>query len=267
MLFILLERYLQLKIKAVKARVPIELKIVDDFITYCKHYGVKVRRLLCEFYLHNFVLEEEMEKNPSHFVGDIQLQEFISFVVNQIKWLKVHNTFQRQDNRIDLWVRSEPKNPLKLWAKHKSLMKKEGVIQILGPIHREIVQRGVEYFLSIKEPTIAIAKLQWKTSNRNIQEKKPFNYKNFKLAVNCLVTYSNLILREGPLWLGCRFQSPIIWYPATGYKAIYELPEGQIGAIFEVLAANHGCRPLTENPSLAYSLTDLHVNYMVFMRA
>ena len=95
MLFILLERYLQLKIKAVKARVPIELKIVDDFITYCKHYGVKVQPFLCEFYLRNFVLEEEMENNPSPFVGDIHLQAFISFAVNQLKWLKAHNTFQR----------------------------------------------------------------------------------------------------------------------------------------------------------------------------
>ena len=38
----LLERYLQLKIKAIKAGKPIELKIVDDFINCCKHYGVKV---------------------------------------------------------------------------------------------------------------------------------------------------------------------------------------------------------------------------------
>lgn len=67
----LLERYLQLKIKAVKAGKPIELKIVDDFINCFKHHGVKFQRLICEFYLHNFILEEEMEKNPSPFVGDV----------------------------------------------------------------------------------------------------------------------------------------------------------------------------------------------------
>ena len=42
--FFFMERYLQLKIKAVKAGVPIELKTIDDFINYCKHYGVKVQR-------------------------------------------------------------------------------------------------------------------------------------------------------------------------------------------------------------------------------
>ena len=75
----LMERYLQLKIKAVRAGAPIEINTIDDFINCCKHYGVKVQRLLCEFYLHNLVLEQETELNPVPFVGDIQLQAFISF--------------------------------------------------------------------------------------------------------------------------------------------------------------------------------------------
>ena len=101
----LLERYFQLKIKAVKAGKPIELETVDDFINCCKLYGVKVQCLICEFYLHNFILAEEMETNPSPFVGDVQYQAFISFVVNQLNWLKAYNTFQRQENGLDLWVR------------------------------------------------------------------------------------------------------------------------------------------------------------------
>jgi len=96
---------------------------------------------------------------------------------------------------------------------------------------------------------------------------RAIEYKNFKLAADHLVTYSNLILRAGPYWLGCRFRSPIIQYPTKEYKAIYELPKGQTGPILEVLAQNHGFRPLHENPSPTYSLTTLHANYMVFMRA
>ena len=73
---------------------------------------MKVQRLLCEFYLHNLVLDQETELNPDLFVGVIQLQAFISFEVNQIKWLKAYNTFQRQENGLDLWVRVEPRNPI-----------------------------------------------------------------------------------------------------------------------------------------------------------
>lgn len=87
------------------------------------------------------------------------------------------------------------------------------------------------------------------------------------MVAHRFVTYRNLILREGAYWLGYRFRSRIVWYPAEDYKAIYELPEGQIGHIFETLAKNHGFKPLHDNPSLAYPLTALHTNYMVFMRA
>jgi len=38
----LLERYLQLKIKVVKAGKSIELKTIEDLINYCKHHGIKV---------------------------------------------------------------------------------------------------------------------------------------------------------------------------------------------------------------------------------
>ena len=81
----LMERYLQLKIKAVKAGAPIQINTIDDFINCCKHYGIKVQRLLYEFYLHNLVLDQETEQNPGPFVGDIKLHAFISFGVNQIK--------------------------------------------------------------------------------------------------------------------------------------------------------------------------------------
>jgi len=68
-----MERYFQLKIKAVKEGAPIQINTLSNFINCCKHYGVKVQRLLCEFYLHNLVLDEETELNPGPFVGDIQL--------------------------------------------------------------------------------------------------------------------------------------------------------------------------------------------------
>ena len=47
------------------------------------------------------MLDQETEQNPDPFFGDIQLQAFISFVVNQIKWLKAYNVFQRQENKLD----------------------------------------------------------------------------------------------------------------------------------------------------------------------
>jgi len=79
----------------VRAGKPIELRTIEDFINCNKQHGVQVQRLLCEFYLHNFILENEVEKNPNPFVGYVQFQAFISFAVNQLKWFKAPNAFQR----------------------------------------------------------------------------------------------------------------------------------------------------------------------------
>ena len=91
----LLERCPLLKIRAMRASKPIELRTTEDSINCCKQHGVKVQMLLCEFYLHNFVLENEVENNTNPFVRDVQFQTFISFAVNQLKWFKAYNAFQR----------------------------------------------------------------------------------------------------------------------------------------------------------------------------
>jgi len=91
-----------LNIKAVRARKTIELKTTEEFISCYKEHGAKVQRIICKFYLHNFLLEEELDKNPNPFVRDIQFQAFISFAVNQPKWFKAYNSFQRQEHGLDL---------------------------------------------------------------------------------------------------------------------------------------------------------------------
>jgi len=106
------------------------------------------------------------------------------------------------------------------------------MIDALGPIHTENNRQGIEYFFTIKELAIVAAKFRYQTSNPNIQLREPFNYENFKLATNRLNLYGQIILRVGPSWLGYRFWSPIIWHPAPGYQALYEMPKGQIGHLF-----------------------------------
>jgi hypothetical protein len=262
----LLERYLQLQIKAVKAGTPIQINNVNDFIDCCRHYGVKVQRLLCELYLHDLVLSQETELNPGPSIGDIQFQAFISFGANQIKWLKAYDTFQSQENGLDLRVRAEPRNPVQLWTAHINHIRTPGVIVTLGPMHEALIQEGLEYFFSIKDLATNAAKFRYRISDPHIQLREPFKYENFELAADRLNLYGQSLLKAGSSWLGCRFRAPIIWHPAHGYQALYDMPEGQAGQFFDYLITQHGCRPPHETPSPAYSLTALHVNYNVFMR-
>lgn len=150
--------------------------------------------MLCEFYLHNLVLDQETDLNPGPFVGDIQFQAFISFGVNQLKWLKAYNIFQRQENSLDLWVRAEPRDPAALWREHRSMMRIPGVMKILGPMHGDLIRNGLEYFLTIKDQAFHAAKFRYRTSNPNIQLREPFNFENFELAASRLSLYGERIL-------------------------------------------------------------------------
>jgi len=140
-------------------------------------------------------------------------------------------------------------------------------METLGPIHEALIRQILEYFLAIKELSIDATKFWYQISNLNIQLKEPLKYENFELAANRLNLYGEIILRARPSWLGYRFRSPIIWHPAPGYQALYEMPKGQTCQFFDYLVTHHGCRPPHEIPSPAYSLTALHVNYNVFMMA
>ena len=139
-------------------------------------------------------------------------------------------------------------------------------MELLGPMHEDLIRNSVEFFLAIKDSALDAAKFRYRVSTPSIQLREPFNYENFELAAERLSLYGQCLLQAGPSWLGYRFRSPIIWHPAPGYQALYDMPADQLNYFFDNLVAHHGCRPPHEIPSPAYSLTALHVNYNVFMR-
>jgi len=47
--------------------------------------------------MHNFLLEDDKDKNPGPFIGDIKFHAFLSFANNQIKWSKPHNTLGNEN--------------------------------------------------------------------------------------------------------------------------------------------------------------------------
>ena len=145
-------------------------------------------------------------------------------------------------------------------------MRTQGVMELLGPMHEDLIRNSVEFFLAIKDSALDAAKFRYWVSTPSIQLREPFNYENFELAAERLSLYGQRLLQAGPSWLGYRFRSPIIWHPAPGYQALYDMSADQLNQFFDNLVAHHGCRPPHEVPSPAYSLTALHVNYNVFMR-
>jgi len=177
-----MERYLLVKVKAVKVNKSTKNKTTPDFVKCFKEHNKKIQHLLCELYMHNLVLEDDKDSHPAPFIGDIQFQAFLSFVASKLKWAKAYNTFKRRGNGIDLWVRGEPTQPLLLSIRHKQLMRKNGVVGKLGPIHTDIIQARKEYFQDIKEEALAASKQRWEVSSNTMRSQEPFRYRNFQVS-------------------------------------------------------------------------------------
>jgi hypothetical protein len=60
----LLERYLLLRIKAIREGKPIEFTIVSEFVSCFREQEEKVQYFLCELYLHKFILGENRKREP-----------------------------------------------------------------------------------------------------------------------------------------------------------------------------------------------------------
>jgi hypothetical protein len=104
----LLERYILLRVKDIRVGKPIKFTTIYEFVSCFREQEEKVQYFLCELYFHNFILEDNSKDNPGPFIGDIQLQAFLSFTKNQIRWAKAHKTFMKRETGLDLWIRGEP---------------------------------------------------------------------------------------------------------------------------------------------------------------
>jgi len=88
-------------------------------------------------------------------------------------------------------------------------MTQEGVIQILGPIHKQIVQKGTTYFLYIQERSLTASKMRWTVSTNSVKEREPFNYGNFKVATSRLIHIPILFLGKGLIGWDADFDVPL----------------------------------------------------------
>ena len=81
------------------------------------------QHLLCELYMHDYILEIDQTFNPVPFVGDIQLRAFTSFVINQVKWKKAFDTFDANQANLPLMARMENLQYKAIVTKHDQFLK------------------------------------------------------------------------------------------------------------------------------------------------
>jgi len=72
------------------------IKQVHKLQKWMKKYKRRARKshLMCEFYMHGYLLRIDREFNQLPYVGDIHLRAITSYTFNYIRWQKDFNAFE-----------------------------------------------------------------------------------------------------------------------------------------------------------------------------
>jgi hypothetical protein len=143
--------------------------------------------------------------------------------------------------------------------RHKTFMKRKGVVDSLAPIHIQFIRLGITRFRELKEEYLAASRLRWDASSSEVMSREPFEYRNFFVATFRIERYSRLLQEEGPACIRCRYNPPMIWFPLETYQKDYQINKKREDATFGELKRSNGFRRPVEPTFPSYSLTALHV--------
>ena len=68
-----------------------------------------------------------------------------------------------------------------------------------------------------------------------------------------------MLHEEGPTWIGCRYNPPILWFPPESYQKDYQINKKREDDAFEELKISNGFRRPGEPTFPPYNITALHV--------
>ena len=98
--FFLHEQYIFFCLESVHQELSHVIEDSIQLLHILRSHNILDQHLMCEVYMHDYVLGNDQSFNPVPYMGDIQLRAFTSYVVNQVKWKKAFNTYEEnQENR------------------------------------------------------------------------------------------------------------------------------------------------------------------------
>jgi hypothetical protein len=138
-------------------------------------------------------------------------------------------------------------------------MKRKWVVDSLAPIHIQVIRSCITHFRELKEEALAASKLRWDASSSEVKSREPFGYRNFFAAIFRIESYSRFLQEEGPAWIGCRYNTPIIWFPLESYQKDYQIIKKREDVAFGKIKRSNGFRRPGEPTFPSYNITALHV--------
>lgn len=82
-------------------------KILDILFNFVMESSPNDKNLVCEFFMHDFLVSEHTNLFPNVYMGDVQMRAFMSILYNQSEWKKEYEAFNEKEVKDNIMVRKE----------------------------------------------------------------------------------------------------------------------------------------------------------------
>lgn len=109
------ERHLSFKLSRVIYGLNPSIETLDEFFQVYQFSPLEVKNMLCEMYLHNFIVPNDPDWNSLLYIGEIHLRAFMSWIQNEVSWGKQFETYMERELHTPLPLRAKSSNPLDIY--------------------------------------------------------------------------------------------------------------------------------------------------------
>jgi hypothetical protein len=215
------ERFLLFCMESIKNEISYKIEDGVQFLRIMRHHDVPTQHLMCEFYLHGYLLRLDREFNPVPYVGDIHLRALTSYTFNQISWQKAFNTFESNQVTKPFIVRGEHERSVTMFTKHNTFLGIEGNRDRMLRTQNWCLDLCVKQLVTFQDEALDCCQKRWMMSPTAVRNREPFGAPNFARVLPRVPRYVACVRTCGVRWMGIRFQFPTIWLPVENYTPAY----------------------------------------------
>lgn len=172
---------------------------------------------MCEY------VSTKMVASVFSYMGDLQLQVFLSFMRNQIEWHLAMKSTEINEERTTSWVREEPGMVYELRCEFKLFLSTPEIREQSTIYRKRIVRICLNLHAQMKSRVLAGCLKRTEACSAKLQEGDPFEYRNFVASVTRVPKYAWIVQTLGAFWIRLRFKFPLIWLPVEEYQSDYHL--------------------------------------------
>lgn len=121
------ELHLSYKISSELSGLNSSLMTPEEFINAYNTSSPKQKNLLCEFYIHNYVVPYTLQWNPLLSIGDVHLREFMFYIQNENGRGEKAREYMNMEQIVPLPLRDEVGDPDEIYYRWNRLTDEQEV--------------------------------------------------------------------------------------------------------------------------------------------